>query len=151
MSSTLSSPQFFLTSLSLPLPLSLSLSLNPLSLLPMLIRKTLNLLDHQLVCSMLRPPHQGTVLGSFGDTGRGEMQDDGGPSGRDSCSGSLRTSQVLVLYCFQPLPGRILTWSQRMWPYPPPPHLNTNQQHRLKIKAQCFLSLNHEKKILLIK
>lgn len=30
-------------------------------------------------------------------------------------------------------------------------HLNTYQQQRLKIKTQCFLSLNHEKKILLIK
>lgn len=37
-------------------PLPILLSLNPLSLLPML-RKTLNLLDNQLVCSMLRPHH----------------------------------------------------------------------------------------------
>lgn len=122
---TLSCPQFSITSLSLPLSL---------------IRKITIFLDNQLVCSKLRPHHQGLRYSSLGKLRGGKTMED--QRGGNGWSGSLWTSQVLILYCLlQWLPGRTLTWSQRMWPYFPP-HLNPYHQHRLKIKASTVLFIS---------
>lgn len=134
---------------SLPLPISLSQSPQPSSHVCKKDFKLAKTISWSAPC-LGHTTNVGTVLGSFGETGRGRMQTQEGQVGEVGCSGSLWTSQVLILYHLQWLPRRILTWSQRMRTYPPP-HLNPYQQHRLKTKAQCFSCLNHEKKILLIK
>lgn len=88
-------------------------SLSPFSLLPMLWRKTSNLLENQLVFSMLRPHHQGLRQSSEVLWGNSERGMNGGPAGRGA-------------------EGRGLQWAVRATAHQPDPYFMWSPMARIQ-------------------